>query len=109
MLTYPIDRAKGTIARTAASYQAFHDSATCLSSATPSRRALSGRSEEEHRGDTINILDQRNRRRVSTDRLNRVDTLLVLSLEGESGPIPAGKTIPHSYPKTRFRRKRAQL
>ena len=26
--------------------------------------------------------------------------------EGESGPTPAGKTLPHSYPETRLRRER---
>ena len=28
------------------------------------------------------------------------------SLEGEPGPTPAEKTLPHSYPETRFRRER---
>ena len=36
--------------------------------------------------------------RVSTDRLNREGSQLAASLEGESGPTPAGKTLPHSYP-----------
>ena len=49
-------------------------------------------------GNTI-ILSQPNRRRVSTDRLNR---------EGSQLTTPAGKTLPHSYPKTRFRRERAR-
>ena len=52
------------------------------------------RSEEAPPVDTI--LSQPNRRRVSTDRLNRLDNHLVASLQGESGPIPAGKTLPHS-------------
>ena len=30
------------------------------------------------------------------------------SLEGEPGPTPAGKTLPHSYPETGFRRERAR-
>ena len=38
------------------------------------------------------------RRRVSTDRLNREESQLVASLEGESGPTPAGKTPPPAYP-----------
>ena len=53
------------------------------------------------------ILNQPNRRRVSTDRLkNREDSQLAASREGESGPTPAGKTLLHSYhtSKTRFRR-----
>ena len=53
------------------------------------------------------ILSQPYRRRVSTDRLNREDSQLAASLEGEPGPTPAGKTLPHSYPETRFRRERA--
>ena len=40
------------------------------------------------------ILNQPNRRRVSTDRPNRIDSQLISSLEGESGPTPAGKTPP---------------
>ena len=40
------------------------------------------------------------RRRVSTDRLNREESQLVASLEGKSGPTPARKTPPHSYPNT---------
>ena len=43
-------------------------------------------------------------RRVSTDRPNREGSQLAASLEGEPGPTPAGKTLPHSYPETRFRR-----
>ena len=41
-------------------------------------------------------------RRVSTDRPNREGSQLAASLEGEPGPTPAGKTLPHSYPETRF-------
>ena len=58
-------------------------------------------------GNTI-ILSQPNRRRVSIDRLNREGSQLTASLEGEPGPTPAGKTLPHSYPETRFRRERAR-
>ena len=49
------------------------------------------------------IFSQPYRRRVSTDRLNRKGSQLATSLEGEPGPTPAGKTLPHSYPETRFR------
>ena len=49
------------------------------------------------------ILNQPNRRRVSTDRLNHEDIQTVLSLEGESSPTPAGKTLSRSYtPKPGF-------
>ena len=58
-------------------------------------------------GNTI-ILSQPYRRRVSTDRLNREGSQLTASLEGEPAPTPAGKTLPHSYPETRFRREKAQ-
>ena len=53
------------------------------------------------------ILSQPYCRRVSTDRPNREGSQLAASLEGEPGPTPAGKTLPHSYPETRFRRERA--
>ena len=53
---------------------------------------------------TINHL---NRLLISTDRLNREDSQLAGSLEGESTPSPAGKNLPSSYPRTRFRRERA--
>ena len=47
--------------------------------------------------------------RASTDRPNRESSQLAASLEGEPGPTPAGKTLPHSYPETRFRRERARV
>ena len=53
------------------------------------------------------ILSQPYCRRVSIDRPNREGSQLAASLEGEPGPTPAGKTLPHSYPETRFRRERA--
>ena len=43
------------------------------------------------------ILSQPYCRRVSTDRPNRKSSQLAASLEGEPGPTPAGKTLPHSY------------
>ena len=54
------------------------------------------------------ILSQPYCRRVLTDRPNREGNQLAASLEGEPGPTPAGKTLPHSYPETRFRRERAR-
>ena len=54
------------------------------------------------------ILSQPYCRRVSTDRSDREGSQLAASLEGEPGPTPAGKTVPHSYPETRFRRERAR-
>ena len=92
------------LARAAAPYQASRNSAACLSCATFSQRHQIGAWEEVHRVD--NILNQPSRRRVSTNRLNHVHMQLVISLKGESHPTPAGKTLPHSCPKTRFRRDR---
>ena len=46
--------------------------------------------------------------RVSTDWLNREDSQLVVSVEGEFSPTPAGKTLSRLYPKTRFRRERVR-
>ena len=54
------------------------------------------------------ILSQPYCRRVSTDRSDREGSQLAASLEGEPGPSPAGKNLPHSYPETRFRRERAR-
>ena len=54
------------------------------------------------------ILSQPYCRRVSTNRSDREGSQLAASLEGEPGPTPAGKTLPHSYPETRFRRERAR-
>ena len=59
-------------------------------------------------GNTIN-LKKPYRRRVSTDRLNCEDRQLVASLEGEPGPAPAGKTLPHLYPNTRFWREKTRV
>ena len=55
------------------------------------------------------ILSQPYRRRVSSDRPNREGRQLAASLEGEPGPTPAGKTLPHSFPETRFQREREGL
>ena len=55
------------------------------------------------------ILSQPYCLRFSTDRPNRESSQLAASLEGEPGPTPAGKTLPHSYPETRFRRERARI
>ena len=54
------------------------------------------------------ILSQPYCRRVSTDRPNHESSQLAASPEDEPGPTPAGNTLPHSYPETWFRRKRAR-
>ena len=54
------------------------------------------------------IISQPYCRRVSTNGPNGEGSQLASSLEGEPGPTPAGKTLPHSYPETRFRRERAR-
>ena len=85
-------------------YQALRDSAPCLSrAATLPKGTKLGLGKRRAPGNTI-ILSQPYRRRVSTDRLNREGSQLAASLEGEPGPTPAGKTLPHSFPETsRFR------
>ena len=90
-------------------YQALRDSAPCLSrAATLPKGTKLGLGKRRAPGNTI-ILSQPYRRRVSTDRLNREGSQLAASLEGEPGPTPAGKTLPHSFPETsRFRRERAR-
>ena len=90
-------------------YQALRDSAPCLSrAATLPKGPNLGLGKRRAPGNTI-ILSQPYRRRVSTDRLNREGSQLAASLEGEPGPTPAGKTLPHSFPETsRFRRERAR-
>ena len=65
-----------------------------------------GARERHAPGNTI--LSQPYHRRVLTNRLNREGSQLAASLEGEPGPAPAGKTLPHSYPESRFRRERAR-
>ena len=98
MRTHPIEN-----------YQTLRDSAPCLSrAATLPKGTKLGLGKRRAPGNTI-ILSQPYRRRVSTDRLNREGSQLAASLEGEPGPTPAGKTLPHSFPETsRFRRERAR-
>ena len=87
-------------------YQALRDSVRCLSrAATPPEGHQIGARKRCAPENTI--LSQPYRYRVSTDRLNREGSQLAESLQGEPGPTPAGKTLPHSYPETRFRRERA--
>ena len=83
-------------------YQALRDSAPCLSrAATLPKGTKLGLGKRRAPGNTI-ILSQPYRRRVSTDRLNREGSQLAASLEGEPGPTPAGKTLPHSFPETSY-------
>ena len=70
-----------------------------------SRRTPNWTSEEAHLVNTT--LNQPSRRRVSTDRLNRAKTASRLHLLRLSPALrPPEKTLPHLYPKTRFRRER---
>ena len=102
---YSADRAyHGTLARVSTPYQASRDSATCLSCATSSRRAPDWCSEEAHQVDTI--LHQPNRRRVSMDRLNRVDSQLVLLLRVSPAIHPLERPSQTHIPKPRLRRDR---
>ena len=74
-----------------------NNSAPRLSRATiNTSRTAQKSSEEAHLMNTIP--NQPNRHRISTDGLNREDSQLAASLEGESGecsPTSAGKTFPH--------------
>ena len=54
------------------------------------------------------ILSQPYPRRVSIEMPIREGSQLAASLEGEPDPTPAGKTLPHSYPETRFRKERGK-
>ena len=96
----------GTLVRVAVPYQAFRDSTPSLSRTTSFRRAPNRSTEEAHLVKII--LNQPNRRRVSTDRVNHMNSQLVASLEGDFNPTPVGETLPHSYPITRVRRERVQ-
>ena len=46
--------------------------------------------------------DQPYRRRISTDQMNRGDSQLAASLEGEPGPTSAGKTLPRPFKKKKI-------
>ena len=83
MRTHPIDKV-------------FRNSTPCLSPATTSRRAPDWSSKEAHLTNTI--LNQPYRRRVSTDRLNRVDSQLAAFLEDGSDSTSAVNTHLHSKP-----------
>ena len=89
-------------------YRALRDSAPSLSRATtPPEGHQIGARKRRAPGNTM--LSQPYRRRVSTDRLNhREGSQLAASLGGESGPTPAGNTLPYSYPETRLRRERSR-
>ena len=101
---YSPDRAcQGRLARNTEPYQAFRYNATCLSRATSSRRAPNCLSEEAHHVDKI--LNYKKRHHVVIERLDDSgDRQLVSSLEGESGPTTAEKTLPNPYyyPETGF-------
>ena len=81
-------------------------SAICDDHTYPPERHQIGARKRRTPGNTI--LSQPYRRRVSTDRPNRESSQLATSLESEPGLTPAGKTLPDSYPETRFRRERAR-
>ena len=89
-------------------YQAFRKSVPCLSRAAkpPEKHQIGAR---KRRAPLNTILSQPYRRRHSTDRLNREGSQLTASLEGEPGPTPAGKTLPHAYPDTNFRREKVGI
>ena len=75
-------------------YQAYRDSAPCLSRATTTSRKAPNSSSE------VNTMLNQPSCRVSSNRLNCEDSLLVASLEGESSPTPARKTFRPSHTHT---------
>ena len=90
MRTHPIEH-----------YQALRDSAPRLSRAATLPK---GTKLELGRGTHLGTPSSANH--TAADRMNREGSQLAASLEGEPGPTPAGKTLPHSYPEIRFRRER---
>ena len=86
-------------------YSAICDDHTYIHTYPPEGHQIGAR---KRRAPGNTILSQPYRRRVSTDRPNPEGRQLAASLEGEPGPTPAGKTLPHSYPDTRFRWERAR-
>ena len=87
-------------------YQALRDSLPLACRHPPEGRQI-GAQKGRTTGNTI--LSQPYRRRVSTDRPNREeDNQLAASLGGEPGSTFVGKTLPHSYSETWFRRERAR-
>ena len=61
---------------------------------------------EHGRGEHLGTPSSANHTAASTDRLTRDDSQLAAFLEGDPGPTPGGKTLPHSYPETKFRREK---
>ena len=86
-------------------YSAICDDHTYIHTYPPEGHQIGAR---KRRAPGNTILSQPYRHRVAIDGLNRQGSQLAASLEGEPGPTPAGKTLPHSYPETRFRRERAR-
>ena len=88
-----------TLARAAAPYQTFSDSATCFSRTTSSRRTpnwLPGRGAlGGHHPQPTKPPPHLNRPAESRSKSVRI----ISYLEGGSGPTPAGKTLPHTYTK----------
>ena len=74
-----------------------------LSSRVPPPREVHQVGARKMRAAGNTIINQPYRCRVSADRLSREDNQLATFLEGKPGPTPAGKTLPHHYPETRFR------
>ena len=89
-------------------YRALRDSAPCLSRAATLPKATK---LELGRGAHLKTPSSANHTAAAsqpTGRFAKAASWLHLSLEGEPGPTPAGKILPHSYPETRFRRERTR-
>ena len=89
-------------------HQALRDIAPCLSRAATLPKATKlelGRGAHLKTPSSANhTAAARLKRQVGSRR----QPVGCISREGEPGPTPAGKTLPHSYPETRFRRERAR-
>ena len=70
------------------------------------RHLPKGTKLEHERGDRLGTPSSANHAAAATDRRTRDDSQLAAFLEGDPGPTPGGKTLPHSYPESRFRREK---
>ena len=88
-------------------YQALLNSDFCLSRAATLPK---GTKLELGRGAHLGSPSSANYTAAASqqNRLKREGSQLAASLESEPGPTPAGKSLPQSYPETRFRRERAR-
>ena len=66
------------------------------------RHLPKGTKLERGRGEHLGTPSSANHTAAGTDRLTRDDSQLAAFLEGDPGPTPGGKTLPHSHPETQI-------